>query len=93
VGKLWRRPQATEWERLGLEHEVALHVRTFAAAERLDASVAMRTCLLQQMSSLGMTTAAMARYRWKIADRGTYQRGYAPPGEAAKNEGTNGGMK
>ena len=62
----WKRPQAVAWERLGLEVEVAVYIRTLVSAEALAAPAATRTLLRQQMDSLGLTVPGMARNRWII---------------------------
>jgi hypothetical protein len=62
----WRRPQAVMWERNGQELEVALYVRSLAAAEHLDASVASRTLVRQQQEALGLSVPGLARNRWRI---------------------------
>lgn len=62
----WRRPQALMWERNGQELEVAMYVRSLAAAERLDAAVAARTLVRQQQESLGLSVPGLARNRWAI---------------------------
>lgn len=62
----WARPQADAWEKLGLEVEVAIYIRTLVAAEALDATASTRTLLRQQMDSLGLTVPGMARNRWII---------------------------
>lgn len=64
----WRRPQAVEWERLGIFVEVALFVRALVSAEQMDASVASRTLVRQQMDSLGLTTAGLRANRWRIGE-------------------------
>ena len=64
----WRRPQAVMWERQGQEAEVALYVRSLVAAEQVDASVAVRTLVRQQMEALGISMQGMLRNRWRIAD-------------------------
>jgi hypothetical protein len=65
---LWSKPQATQWERLGLEMEVALHCRSFVVAEALNAPVAARTLVRQQMEQLGLTLPGMRMLRWKLAE-------------------------
>jgi hypothetical protein len=54
------------WERSGQAVEVAVFVRTLAAAEHRNAPVPMRTLLRQQMDSLGISLPAMLRLRWII---------------------------
>ena len=73
--RLWRRPQASEWSRLGLEDEVALYARYLAEAECPDASSAVRTLVKQHQELLGLSTAGLNRLRWQL-----------PAGEAPKSE-------
>lgn len=62
----WRRPQAVMWERNGQELEVALYVRSLAAAERAKAPVNLRTLVKQQQEALGISLPGLARNRWRI---------------------------
>jgi len=62
----WRRPQAVMWERNGQELEVALYVRSLAAAEKTDAPVNARTLVKQQQEALGLSIPGLARNRWRI---------------------------
>ena len=71
--KLWGKPQASEWLRLGLEDEVALYCRYLAEAELPDASSAVRTLVKQHQELLGLSTAGLNRLRWQL-----------PAGEAPK---------
>lgn len=71
--RLWKRPQASEWLRLGLEDEVALYSRYLAEAEFPDASSAVRTLVKQHQELLGLSTAGLNRLRWQL-----------PAGEAPK---------
>jgi hypothetical protein len=64
--RLWRRPQASEWSRLGLEDEVALYARYLAEAELPDASSAVRTLVKQHQELLGLSTAGLNRLRWQL---------------------------
>lgn len=64
----WARPQAVMWERLGLEVEVALYVRSLAAAEKASAPVNARTLVRQQQEALGLSIPGLARNRWRIED-------------------------
>lgn len=65
---LWSKPQATEWAKLGLEMEVALHCRSFTVAEAPKAPVAARTLVRQQMEQLGLTLPGMRMLRWKMGE-------------------------
>jgi hypothetical protein len=73
--RLWKRPQASEWSRLGLEDEVALYTRYLAEAEMPDASASVRTLVKQHQELLGLSTAGLNRLRWQL-----------PAGEAPKVE-------
>jgi hypothetical protein len=64
--RLWKRPQASEWFRLGLEDEVALYARYLAEAEVPDASSAVRTLVKQHQELLGLSTAGLNRLRWQL---------------------------
>lgn len=64
--RLWKRPQASEWLRLGLEDEVALYARYLAEAEKPDASSAVRTLVKQHQELLGLSTAGLKRLQWQL---------------------------
>lgn len=64
--QMWRKPQALMWARLGQLHEVALFCRNFATAEIPGAPVMLQTVILRSLDSLGLSTAGMARHRWRI---------------------------
>jgi len=63
---LWMKPQAVMWEKLGLDIEVALFVRTLAEAEHPDSRTEPMKLVRQYMESLGLTSPGMLRLRWKI---------------------------
>lgn len=71
--QLWAKPQAVEWERLGLELEVALYVRRFAEAEEPDAPATLTDKVRQLGEGLGITIPGMLRNRWRIADTDSEQ--------------------
>ena len=77
--RLWTTPQATEWERLNMADEVALYVRTFCAAALPDAKADVRTLVIRQQETLGLSLPGLARNRWRI---GTAE----PVKEAAKDD-------
>lgn len=64
--RLWVKPQALMWERLGQELEVALLVRNLAQVELPGAPVNLGTLVRQQQDSLGLTTPGMRANRWRI---------------------------
>lgn len=63
----WRRPQAVEWERLGLENEVGLYVRAFAEAEQPGATANLRNYVRMTQENLGLSLPGLQRHRWRIA--------------------------
>ena len=65
--QLWAMPQATQWETLKLTDEVALYVRTFCEAAQPEANSNTRTLVLRLREGLGLSTAGLARNRWRIA--------------------------
>lgn len=64
----WRKPQAVMWERLGLDVQVALYIRTLREASRPGTAAARTTALLRQIDSLGLSAAGLAAQRWVIED-------------------------
>jgi len=76
--RLWSRPQASEWSRLGLEDEVALYARYLAEAELPDASSAVRTLVKQHQELLGLSTAGLNRLRWQLPAEDAPKAGAAP---------------
>ncbi len=62
---IWARPAASLWERFGLVHDAAVHVRTllaFAAGGYTNA--ALGGLVARQADNLGLTVAGAARNRW-----------------------------
>lgn len=70
---LWSKPQAVEWERLGQEQEVALYVRCLIDAEKTGATAAARTIARQFADSIGLTSAGLARNKWRIVSTAPVQ--------------------
>ncbi|WP_435107803.1 hypothetical protein [Nocardiopsis synnemataformans] len=64
--EVWARPQAVMWERLGLDIEVALFVRTLAEAEMPQPRADAAKLTKQYMESLGLTGPGLLRLRWRI---------------------------
>jgi len=62
----WQRPQAIEWERLGMVEQVALYVRALATAEQPDASAPERSLVVRLMDVLGISVAGLRAARWII---------------------------
>lgn len=64
--KLWAKPQATRWEALGQDLEVALYVRRWVEAEKPGAPAAAVVVVRQLGEALGLTIPGLARNRWQI---------------------------
>lgn len=64
--RLWLKPQATEWLRLGLEDEVALYTRYLVEAEKPEAAGNTRTLVKQYQELLGLSTAGLKRLQWQM---------------------------
>ena len=69
--RYWAKPQGLEWERLGMEHEVAIFIRRLAEVEAPNAPVALGTLVRQGFETLGLSIPGMARNRWKIGEPAT----------------------
>ncbi|MFW6090516.1 MAG: hypothetical protein ACODAF_01495 [Actinomycetota bacterium] len=65
--KLWKLPQAIEWERLQLHDQLALYVRTQVEAEEAGAPASMRNAAVRMADTLGVSTAGMRANRWRVA--------------------------
>jgi len=76
--RLWSRPQASEWRRLGLDDEVALYVRYLVEAEQPEAPSAVRTLVKQHQELLGLSTAGLARLHWLMPDSAPAPKAAAP---------------
>lgn len=64
--KLWKSPQALEWERQQMFIEVALYVRRMVEAEQHDTPTALSTLVRQMGDSLGLTMIGMRANRWRV---------------------------
>lgn len=85
--ELWTMPQAVMWEAQRRHIEVAQHVETLVAIQvgppegvKSDPTPALRALALRQQNSLGLSSDALNRLRWRIGTAG-------PVKEAAKSDG------
>jgi len=79
--RLWRKPQAVQWERLDLVLEVAAYVRAYLESTSPGAAAGLKTAVLRQAAELGLSTVGMGQLRWKIAvDEVAQRRGEKPSG-------------
>jgi hypothetical protein len=81
----WRRPEAIMWERLGMEMQVALYVRTLREATKAGAAAARTNGLLRQIDNLGLSVAGRAANRWIIDDQGQTHAPRRAPTSTAKD--------
>ncbi|MEU4399767.1 hypothetical protein [Micromonospora orduensis] len=82
--RLWAKPQALMWERLGQELEVALYVRNLALAEQPGAPVNLGTLVRQMADSLGLTTPGLRNNRWRITRDEVTERRQDTPAPSAR---------
>jgi hypothetical protein len=80
----WSRPQAVMWEELGQELEVAMYVRCFAEAERIDGRIDIKKLARQYMDSLGLSVQGMQRNRWKVAPAAEVEEQATPAARPAR---------
>lgn len=66
-GTLWAKPQAVQWEKLGMTWEVALYTRRLVEAEKPRSAVGLSTLVRQMGDALGLTIPGMRVNRWKLA--------------------------
>lgn len=92
--RLWAKPQALMWERLGQELEVALYVRNLSMAELPGSPVNLGTLVRQQSDSLGLTTPGLRANRWRIVrDEQPEKSATRPKPPARKSSLNRGGLR
>ena len=82
---LWRKPQAFQWARLGLEFEVAAYVRAFLESVEPEASAGLKTAVLRMAAEIGLSLPGMHSLRWKF---GSTDEVAAAPVAAARRTST-----
>jgi hypothetical protein len=65
--QLWAKPQAVEWERLGMERVVARYVIILREAEKPGAFASTAGEARQIEDRLGLSPMALKRLQWEIA--------------------------
>lgn len=65
--RLWRKPQAAMWSKLGLEFEVAAYVRAFLESTQAEASAGLKTAVLRMGAEIGLSLPGMHSLRWKFS--------------------------
>lgn len=69
--RLWRKPQAFMWDRLGLGDQVAAYVRAYLESTFPDASAGLKTAVLRMETELGISVAGMRQNGWRIGSEAT----------------------
>lgn len=64
--RFWKYPQADQWEKLGLEVEVAVYVRRLSEVEVPGAPSSLGTLVRQLSEPLGLTIPGMLRLKWHL---------------------------
>lgn len=83
--KLWQKPQAFMWAKLGVELEVAAYVRAFLKAVDIEASPNLMVPVLRMAAEVGLSLPGMHSLRWKFAeDEVAARREAAQPASSAK---------
>jgi hypothetical protein len=63
---VWRKPQAAMWARQGLVWQVAAYVRSFLESTEAGAPASLKTAVLRQEDTLGISTVGLNALRWRI---------------------------
>lgn len=65
--RLWRTPQAVQWERDQVHERVARYVRKQLEADEPGSSSSATVVAIRMADDLGLTYSGMNRLRWRIA--------------------------
>ena len=76
--RLWTMPQATAWEHLRQDLEVALYVRNLVIVEQPGFPVSLGTLVRQMADSLGLTVPGMRSNRWRVLGEDANPRTVSP---------------
>jgi hypothetical protein len=63
---LWKLPQATEWERLHMQRQVAAYVIAADEAVEPGATAGLKTAVLRMEAELGLSLVGMRALRWRV---------------------------
>ena len=64
--ELWKKPQAVQWEALGVQRQVAAYVRAYQASVVVGAPAGLKTAVLRMEAELGLSIVGMNALRWQI---------------------------
>lgn len=85
--KLWAKPQASMWAKLGLEYEVAAYVRAYIESTGEDSNSGLKTAALRMAAEIGLSLPGMHSLRWKFAadELGERREAAAPSRQSARD--------
>lgn len=63
---LWAKPQAIQWDVLGLKYQVAAYVRAYLESVAADASAGLKTAVLRMETELGLSVSGLHGNGWLI---------------------------
>lgn len=66
--RLWKKPQAIMWDKLGMELDVAAYVRAFLESVEPEASAGLKTAVLRMSAEIGLSLPGMHSFRWRFAE-------------------------
>lgn len=89
--RLWAKPQAVMWSRLGLADQVAAYVRAYMESTGQNSNSGLKTAAIRMEAELGISTSGMLQNGWVIeTPAGGPARPSAPPGGGVKKQTTTG---
>ncbi|MEB4613989.1 hypothetical protein OOT08_05000 [Leucobacter sp. M11] len=62
--RLWAKPQAMMWARLGLEDQVAAYVRAYMESTGQNSNSGLKTAAIRMEAELGISTSGMLQNGW-----------------------------
>lgn len=89
--RLWRKPQAVMWSRLGLEDQVAAYVRAYLESTGPSSNAGLKSAAIRMETELGISTSGMLQNGWIIEtpESGSVARpSPAPKGKRRTSTGT-----
>jgi hypothetical protein len=66
--RLWQRPQSSEWEKLGMELDVAIYVRRLGEAEMQGAPSSLGALVRKLGDDLGLSIVGLRANRWRLPE-------------------------
>lgn len=86
--RLWRKPQAVMWARLGLADQVAAYVRAYMESVGENSNSGLKTAAIRMEAELGISTSGMLQNGWVIEVPAGVPSGPTPKGGVKKQTPT-----